>query len=294
MNDIAGREHWEGTWNEATIFPPANPKDPGWSNYNNRQIHKFISRNLSKECTTDKTLIELGCGNSVWLPYFTKEFNLTVWGLDYTANGCEMSREIMRRAGLPDHRIIKGDLFDHPYALLGPGRFDYVYSMGLVEHFADTVAAIRACAEYLLPRGLMITLIPNMTNIPGFIQRKLGKEIYDKHVPLDLPKLLEAHRDAGLEEVDAAYLGFFNFGLTRIQLYPQSVQQFMQKWGHRVSVGLGALHEAGLPLRPNQYTSPTIACIFRKQYEETKMSTEERIEIGVHPNAAPFISVDRG
>jgi 2-polyprenyl-3-methyl-5-hydroxy-6-metoxy-1,4-benzoquinol methylase len=265
MDDIAGKGHWEETWNSCPIFPPVNPRDRGWSNYHNRQIHEFISRNLGKESTTNKALLELGCGNSAWLPYFAKEFDLVVWGLDYTANGCEMSREILRRAGLPGHRIIRADLFDHPDAMLGHRLFDYVYSMGLVEHFADTAAVIRACAKYLLPCGLMITLIPNMTHIPGFIQRKLGKEIYDKHVPLDLPKLAQAHRDAGLEEVDSEYLSFFNFGLTRMQLYPPSIQNFMQKWGHRVSVGLGALHEAGLPLRPNRYTSPTIACIFRKQ-----------------------------
>lgn len=264
MTDIAGKEHWEKTWDDATMFPPVNPRDRGWSNYYNRQIHEFISRNLYKNSTRNRTLIELGCGNSAWLPYFAKEFNLVVWGLDYTANGCEMSREIMRRAGLPDHRIIKGDLFDPPNALLH-GRFDYVCSMGLIEHFADTATAVNACAKYLLPDGLMITLIPNMTHIPGFIQKRLGREIYHKHVALDLLKLLQAHRDAGLEELDSAYLGFFNFGLTRIQLYSPGIREFMQKWGHRVSVGLGALHEAGLPLKPNQYTSPIMACIFRKK-----------------------------
>jgi SAM-dependent methyltransferase len=265
MNDIAGEEHWEERWNGALMLPPVNPRDHGWSNYFNRQIHAFISRNLNQTSTRNKTLIELGCANSSWLPYFAKEFNLKVWGLDYTANGCDMSREIMRRAGLPDDTIIQGNLFDHPGAILGPGGFDYVYSAGLVEHFVDTVAAIKACARYLLPGGLMITLIPNMTHIPGFIQKKLGKEIYDKHVALDLLNLSRAHRDTGLEEVESAYLSVFNFGVTNIQLYPPTVQQFMQKWGHRVSVGLGALHEAGLPLKPNKYTSPTIACVFRKK-----------------------------
>ena len=264
MNDIAGKEHWEATWNNAIIFPPVNPEDRSLSNYHNRQIHEFISRNLCKESTTNKTLLELGCGNSRWLPYFAKVFNLMVWGLDYTANGCEMSREINRRAELPDHRITKGDLFDHCDIIAGPDQFDYVYSMGLVEHFADTAAVIRACAKYLLPGGFMITLIPNMTHIPGFIQRRLGREIYDKHVPLDLPKLLQAHRDAGLEEVDSAYLSFFNFGVHRIQLCSPWVQRFMYKWGHRVSIGLGALHDAGLPLKPNKYTSPTMGCICRK------------------------------
>ena len=265
LNDIAGKGHWENTWDGATISHPINPRDRGWGNYHNRQIHAFISRNLDKKSTRNKMLIELGCGNSAWLPYFAKELNLEVWGIDYTSHGYQMSREIMRRAGLPDRTIIKGDLFDHPNALPEPGRFDYVYSMGLIEHFADTVGAIRACAKYLLPGGLMITLIPNMTHMPGFLQKTLGRDIYYKHVVLDLSKLLQAHRDAGLDEVDSAYLSFFNFGLTRMQVYSPSVQQFMQKWGHRVSVGLGALHEAGLPFKPNRFTSPTIACTFRKK-----------------------------
>src|SRR5258708_2054251 len=90
MNDIAGKEYWEETWNDANIFPPSNPRDPvnprdrGWSNYDNRQTHEFISRNLTKESTSNKAIIELGCGNSAWLPYFAKEFNLKVCGLDYT------------------------------------------------------------------------------------------------------------------------------------------------------------------------------------------------------------------
>jgi SAM-dependent methyltransferase len=92
----------------------------------------------------------------------------------------------------------------------GFGPFDVVGSFGLLEHFSDTRAAVAAVSRFVRPGGLLISMIPNMTGGPGRVQRWIGREIFEMHVPLSLRELGEAHRDAGLSVVALHPMMTFN------------------------------------------------------------------------------------
>src|SRR6266404_8035436 len=112
--DKAEKPYWEGRWKNVALSRPANPRDARLNNYPVRETHRFLCSTVGKISPPPKRLLEIGCANSGWLPYFALEHKLDVWGIDYTEVGCARSREIMRRAQLPSEQIICADLFKPP------------------------------------------------------------------------------------------------------------------------------------------------------------------------------------
>lgn len=88
-------------------------------------------------------------------------------------------------------------MFNPPNDLIG--SFNVDCSFGLVEHFADTVDAIKACSKFAKPDGLIVTLISNMTAINGFFYKQFNRKVFETHLPLTLNDLIKAHTDAGLK-----------------------------------------------------------------------------------------------
>lgn len=260
--DKAGKQHWEKVWTDRPLPSPIDPHNASVRNYASRRLHRFFVEVIGQISPPPHKIIELGCAESQWLPYFSREFGLEASGLDYLEMGCESCREIMRRAGLDTSGIVCADLFEPPPSLLG--KFDVVYSSGLVEHFEDTAACVAACARFAKPGGTIVTLIPNMRGLPGFLQKTLNRPVFDKHVPLDLKALAEAHRRAGLHECISQYLVPFNFWVVNLNDWPHWARKVTFAFGGGLTLALGVLHEMGLPLRPNRITSPLIACVFKK------------------------------
>jgi hypothetical protein len=103
------------------------------------------------------------------------------------------------------------DLFDPTPDLVQ--AYDVVYSLGVVEHFADLPAVVRAKARYLAPGGVMFSMVPNMAGMIGRLTRRYNRKVYDLHVVHDLESLTRGHRDAGLEIRQTGYLCSTNFGV---------------------------------------------------------------------------------
>jgi cyclopropane fatty-acyl-phospholipid synthase-like methyltransferase len=77
-----------------------------------------------------KRFLEVGCAGGRWLVYFHRAFGYSVTGCDYSETGCETARQALSRAGIAGE-VIQDDLFRLE------GRWDVVFSGGLVEHFTD-------------------------------------------------------------------------------------------------------------------------------------------------------------
>lgn len=90
---------------------------------------------------------------------------------------------------------------------------DFVFTYGVVEHFADTAGALSALRNYLKPSGVLFTIIPNMSGLCGYLTKKWAQEIYEMHVPLDLDSFKKAHVDANLEILFSDYICSSNFGV---------------------------------------------------------------------------------
>jgi SAM-dependent methyltransferase len=62
------------------------------------------------------------------------------------------------------------DFFETSFA---PGSFDFVYSIGLIEHFDDPRPIVRRHVEMVKPGGTVMIAIPNYGGLYGRLQRWL-------------------------------------------------------------------------------------------------------------------------
>jgi 2-polyprenyl-3-methyl-5-hydroxy-6-metoxy-1,4-benzoquinol methylase len=260
--DKAGSTYWDHLWEEASLPPPLDPRRRGLKNYPYREFHGFFQKTFAGWPTEGRKLMEVGCAQSVFLPYFAREFGFQVAGLDRSGVGCERARMILEREKVsgPIHRA---DFFSPPDALLG--QFDYLLSYGVVEHFEDTAGAIRALARLLKPQGRMVTLIPNLAGLLGSLQKRLGRAIYDIHVVLDQQGLADAHARAGLAVESCEYF-------MTLSLEVLNFSDWRWRWARRVleractaTSRVVWLMEGRLPgLRPNRWSSPYVICVARR------------------------------
>jgi 2-polyprenyl-3-methyl-5-hydroxy-6-metoxy-1,4-benzoquinol methylase len=211
--------------------------------------------------TANLRLIEIGAGASEWLPRLNFRYLFNVSGLDYSKEGCERARRILEDAGVPGH-IYYGDMFVPPNELIG--TYDVVCSFGLVEHFSDTKIAINACAKFLKPGGIIVTLIPNMKGLNGLLYKTLSKNIYETHVPLDLNQLTKAHIDVGLK----VYFGSYLMGLPNLidgnKIESLWIKRYIRKGAYFITRLIWWLEEKGIGVAPNPLTSPYIVCAAKR------------------------------
>lgn len=201
--DLAGRSYWDGLWSQESIGKAVDPSDERIHNFAVRSLHAFINDAFRGEPTQGKRLLEVGCARSAWLPYFASVLGFDIAGLDYSAIGCRQARQLLAGAGVTGD-IYEGDLFDPPRNLVR--SHDVVISFGLVEHFNDTAACVKALAALLAPSGALITIIPNLRGVLGHVQKRLDRNVYDLHVPLSRAELESAHRAARLHKLKSAYI----------------------------------------------------------------------------------------
>lgn len=219
--DLAGKAHWDQMWAQEAFPPDVDPHSVSLWGHRDRRLHEAIAGALRGR-PRGLRLVELGCARSAWLPYFAREFGCDVNGLDYSELGAQQTAQRLRDVGIAGE-VRCADLFDPPPAWVS--GFDLVTWFGVAEHFQDTTAAIRAAATLLKPGGLMLTEIPNMAGINGWLQWAFNQPVYDIHVPLTAEALARHHAAAGLNVVSAEYVVPFDFGVVDIDELPDGLER---------------------------------------------------------------------
>lgn len=270
--DIAGRDYWENVWSSQVIAEAPAPRLSRIRNHFRDQLSGFFRELFADLDTSRKQLIEAGCGNSVWLPYFAKQFGFMVAGLDYSESGCAAERAILARAGVAGP-VVCADLFSPPAELRN--RFDVVVSFGLVEHFTDTAWCVRALADLGNDGAIVVTLIPNMAGLVGWVTKKLNCAVYDMHVPLTRQQLAAAHAAAELEVLSSELFLSCNFGVVNLNGIPpgpaRSLKQLVLH-GLRVLTAAVWLFEQRVRHFPvSEAFSPYIICVARKPHRVGKL-----------------------
>lgn len=259
---LTDRSYWDETWESVVVPAPIDVSDRSLRNHATLEFHRFFSGVLNDKSPAAESLIEIGCAQSKWLPYFAKVHGLKVAGVDFSELGCVRARDLLARAGC-DGEVLQADMFEPPETMRG--RFDVVLSMGLVEHFPDTASAVRACAGFARPGGLVLTTIPNMTGLTGLGQRWLDRGVYEKHVPLNREALAAAHRDAGLTVLRSNYLMSANLAvINHPNLKPRILDRLVRASLVSATGLIWALERGGLRIPPAQWLSPYVACVARK------------------------------
>ena len=251
---------WNNIWKQQSNVDSLHPESDSVMRFPDRSFHRMVCQAIIQWGQKPETVIELGCANSKYLPYFARTQKLQIFGLDYSEAGCSLAQQILDNEKL-DGTIVQGDMFAPPPEHVG--KYDIVFSWGLFEHFTDTAAALQAGRSFLRENGLMLTIVPNMTAIPGWLQKTLHREVFDGHVPLDAKALEEAHKQAGFSVLSCGYMMTFNPYVFRfihektpiIGLAYRVARAVLARviWGVESLLGDASL--------PNRFTSPYVVCV---------------------------------
>ena len=103
-----------------------------------------------------KRVLEIGGAPGGYLAYLAKSHGVEAHMVDSSPVGCGMARRNFDLLGL-SATIHEDDLFRAPG---GPGSYDLVYSLGLVEHFVDFRSVIARHAELATPGGYIFIEVP--------------------------------------------------------------------------------------------------------------------------------------
>ncbi len=165
-----------------------------------------------KEYFPGGAVLEVGAGDSdILIEVCKKLFPTSCTGLDYAELACNKLAEKSKKADA-DVAVVCADMFAPSPELLG--KFDFVMSHGVVEHFYDLPKVLKAISSFAKPGGVVFTLIPNLKKtVYGWLMRHWNKDVFDTHVMYDLDDMLEAHRLIGLDVVWGDYLCSSNFGM---------------------------------------------------------------------------------
>ena len=262
-HDRAGTEYWDEVWKADELPNPVDPTLPSLDNVVNAQFDALF-RSLFAERQSGRQLLEVGAARSAWLPYFAQQFGFRVTGLDYSVPGCEQTEQILERAGV-NGTVHRADMFDPPSQLRG--AFDVVVSLGLVEHFDDTSAAVNALAAFVAPGGLLITSVPNMAGLLGLLQRGLDPAVFRVHKPITRRDLAAAHIDSGLDVVSSRYLMTVNWSAVNIANWPKRRRARAMRLLSGASKVVWMAEARGLRLPPNRWTSPYIVAVGSRRPE---------------------------
>ncbi len=261
-DELTTKSYWDSTYIERSTIVPAEVDS--WRNVCTKKIY-----NLKRKCGLDRgPVLEIGGGASAWLAFLVKKYPNTSFScLDFSEEGLSSLAAWKGSQGVTNLEIVLGDFFSSHQKL---GKFDFVYSHGVVEHFTDLSQVLVAHSDYLSSSGKMLTVIPNMSGVLGLMTKYMNKEVYEIHVPHNLDSFIKGHVNAGLNVIEANYLCSNNFGvLSSCVRDKKGFMWHFHKMMSRFSKATWFFEDkvAGLPV--SRFFSPYIYVISERLNERT-------------------------
>jgi 2-polyprenyl-6-hydroxyphenyl methylase/3-demethylubiquinone-9 3-methyltransferase len=151
-----------------------------------------------------KRVVDIGCGGGILADAMARR-GASVLGIDLATKALKVAQLHAMEAGTPniDYREIAAEQL----AAEGPGQFDVVTCMEMLEHVPDASSVVRACGQLVKPGGWVFFSTINRT-AKGFLFAIVGAEHLLKMLPKGTheyakfirPSELAAWcRDAGLD-----------------------------------------------------------------------------------------------
>ncbi len=251
MKNLTSKEYWDSNYRGFTSV--ADTARLALPNPAEHEILQLLIANLN----TAQSVLEIGAGNSSILCHLAlrRSVGIRYAGLDYSEKGCSSLSAKAIKEKLPID-VICGDMFSMN-SVQQQEAYDFVYSLGVAEHFEDLKEVVRAKAALLRPGGVMVTVIPNMAGIIGTITRRLNPEVYDMHIPHELKSLARGHADAGLVIKSAGFLCSTNFGVLSSCFKDERGGGWtLYKWLSRLSAIIWRLEKVGMYIPRTAWLSP--------------------------------------
>jgi len=262
-DNITQHSYWDELWANKGKNKLYDVSDKSIKNYVFQRQHEFLSQYLKN--AKGKKILEVGCGDSMWLPYFQLEHGMEVSGLDYSQQGCDRARDILITNNI-EGNIVCADLFNPPADLLG--QFDFVFSYGVIEHFTNTSNIMKILHKFLKNDGCVITIIPNMVGSIGLTSKITNYNVYKIHNPvLSKDVLVTECLSAGLEIEYCDYFLSTNYGVLNANgLFgiKRLLVKILNGFLVRVSLCCFLFEKYFVRLPVSKFFSPYIHCVTKR------------------------------
>ena len=209
MSDVASgpgsltdQTYWDDYWQQVSL--PREIRRDARGFYLNAILDVF-DRHLPSN--PHLSIAELGGTPGQYLAYMHKHFGYRVTCIDYSSIGCRKTAENFQLLGMQGDVIRADILAGDPVA----PRFDIVYSLGLIEHFADRTAVVEHHLRLLKPDGHLILGVPNFRGVNGWFMRALAPSVYAAHYieAMDLDGWRTFEERLNLRTLFKGYVGGF-------------------------------------------------------------------------------------
>jgi SAM-dependent methyltransferase len=199
---LTDEAYWDEYWHTYRL-PTEVRRRPGAVYVNS--ILDVFDRYLPKDPTFSAA--ELGGAPGQYLAYVRRNLGYRVTSIDYSKIGCQKTIENFRLLGL-EGAVIESDIF---LDLPTDERFDVVYSLGLIEHFADRVGVVGRHVCLVKPGGYLVLGVPNLRGIYGWFMRRLRPKAYATHEigAMNIDRWSEFEASFRLQTIFKAYVGGF-------------------------------------------------------------------------------------
>lgn len=193
-NALTTKEKWEAVWSGVKLPVIHKPV---------YDIQKQLEMHLPKNDTI--SLIEIGSAPGGWMAFLARRYGYQVSGIEYAEAAAEVTKINMKMLAI-EAQVFVQDFFKFDYTI---NKYDIVLSAGFIEHFRDVAFVIdRICS---LSKGYVITIVPNVFGVNGFISRSIRPKVYYEHQPINPHMLKSLHSNCGMKTLFCDYVGGVRF-----------------------------------------------------------------------------------
>lgn len=200
----ASEKYWEGVWSQQDFITKIDLEY-----YTSNLMHELYKNFFVID--SNKNICEIGCSMSQNLLYFHDYFGYKIAGFDYEEQSA-LKTDFIYKSMKYDADIYFRDFFDMSHFK----EYDILTSFGVFEHFDNLNECIYHTRNYLKDNGMILTVIPNMKGIVGFMQKFLNDKVYKIHIPYSASEILNAHESAGYKTLFCDYYGLYQGGVVNI------------------------------------------------------------------------------
>lgn len=191
-------------------------------------FHEILYGMISQYCPAPSRLLDIGSGPG-WSDIYLASAGHEVTGVDNEPQLINLSHSLAERLGITSVNFAEGDAFDlSPYY----GKFDLVFSCGVLEHF-DREVTVKLLREQAKCAPNILIQIP--TKYTAFTGKITDERIYT------IKQLRKIVEDAGMDVV--ASFGYGDITVMRSHIWmrrilPRMIWRWLQNQGFAYSIAV--------------------------------------------------------
>src|ERR1041385_1157917 len=159
--------------------------------------------------------VEIGSAPGYHLVEFSNRYGGNPYGVEYSAVGVEVNRDVFKQNGFNPDNVIHADFFSDDFIAGHKEKFDVVMSGGFIEHFEDVKPVVDRHMELLKPGGYLIVTVPNLRGANSLLSWLFDEGAIPRHnckiMRKSMYRTLFDRKD--LQSLFCDYYGTFSFYL---------------------------------------------------------------------------------